>query len=160
VHSPRTGTPPSAPAGNTGKLETKALPLKSHSADGKKQERILTDAEIQKLKGEVDECVVNSKESKKKGSKPNGAKGDHPDVEMALPEPKVPRRGAAARAAAQALLASLATPAPSQAPKAKPGRKGKDPKAKAKAKVKKNPKSRAAKTKKAGFYFAFMTSCP
>ena len=64
------------------------------------------------------------------------------------------------RAAAQALLASLATPAPSQAPKAKPGRKGKDPKAKAKAKVKKNPKSRAAKTKKAGFYFAFMTSCP
>ena len=101
------------------------MPLKSHSADGKKQERILTDAEIQNLKGEVDECVVNSKESKKKGSKPNGAKGDHPDVEMALPEPKVPRRGAAARAAAQALSASLATPAPSQAPKAKPGRKGK-----------------------------------
>ena len=149
MHSPpTTGTPPSAPAGSAGKPETKALPLKSHSADGKKQERVLTDAEIQKLKGEVDECVVKSKESKKKGPKPSAAEGEH-----IAPEPKLPRKGAAARAAAQALLASLVTPAPSQAPKAKPGRKGKVPKAK--AKVKTTPKTRATKAKKAGFHFAY-----
>lgn len=153
MHSPRTGTPPLCPAD---RHQTNALPLRSHSADGKKQERVLTNAEIQKLKGEVDECVASSKESKK-GSKPKGSKGEKVEPDTELPEPKVPRRGAAARAAAQALLASLATPAPSQAPKAKPGRKGKDQKAKAKTKVKQNSKRRAAK--KAGFCFAFMKSC-
>lgn len=111
---------PSAPGIPPGS-EDKRLPLKTHSVDGKKQAKVLTKVEIQRLKSDVTDAMRGDKE-----------------------KPKI--RGAAARAAAAALLNSLATPAPSSK---KPTSAAKAAvKAKAKAKSKARAKAKAAASKK------------
>lgn len=130
-------TPPSAtPSGTEIRAPSRAqegkLPLKTHSVDGKRQAKVLTEDQVQSLKSDVSDTLCASKQAKKKGTSDDGKGG--------LP------RGAAARAAAKMILDSLATPAPKA--ETSKGKVKKTPKAKGKAKsksaaAKKAPKSKA-----------------
>ena len=159
VHSPRS-TPP-APSGAPA-FTSSDLPLRARGADGKPQQKALTPEEVRKLKGDVMEAITDAKIDKKrtraaekesnpgKATKATKDKKDGKDLKPKEEKPKIPK-GAAARAAAQLVLAGLTTPAPGSHEitdeQEKPKRRGKG-KGKGKAKAaSKKPAAKKAKAK-------------
>lgn len=141
--------------------------MQALSATGKVKMNKLSPQQVAELKAQVDEAVTKTsrdRSTKKKG-KADSAASDPKNAEPVATRPRAPR-GFFARKASQALLDSLATPAPpakAAARKSKPGckqvkvSKAKQTKAKAKAESRKaaregsKPKKSKGNTEKAGY---------
>ena len=140
-------TPPSLspPAGVQAlKPASSDLPLKSHTAEGKQLNKVLSPDQVQSLKAEITDALGDMNKTKKgerKNKQPRERKAPVEKKPKTEAAPKVPR-GTYARTAAQVVLASLATPArgPEPKPKERATRK--------KSSSSKKPASKVAKSMK------------
>lgn len=111
------------------------LPLKTHAVNGQNQHKVLSPEQVHNLKGDVSQALAELKQTKKENrfkalaeetqeqpKQEASASAAKPKGKAKVPKERKPR-GAAAREAAQRLLDSLATPAPSGAPEKGTGKR-------------------------------------